>query len=94
MKASELGRLGGRSKRYTVEESAEPLPSLDTAIGVRNTVARLISDVYSGKLRPSIAGGLAPLLSLQLRAIEKTDLEERIAKLEQSIGHQTSDKGS
>lgn len=81
-KASELGRIGGRSKRYSAAESVDPLPKLETAVAVRDTVARLIEDVYSGKLHPRIAAGLAPLLTLQLRAIQTTDLGRRLAKLE------------
>jgi hypothetical protein len=84
-KASELGRIGGRSKRHVPGAGADPLPVLDTAIAVRETVARLIADVYSGKLHPSVAGGLATLLNLQLRAIEKTDIERRIAELERRL---------
>jgi len=81
-KAAELGRIGGRSKRPTVPENAEPLPTLNSAVAVRDTVDRLIADVYAGKLHPRIAGGLAPLLQLQLRALDATDVEQRIAKLE------------
>jgi hypothetical protein len=81
-KASELGRIGGRSKRSSVAESADLLPKVDTALAVRDTVARLIADVYAGRLHPRVAGGLAPLLNLQMRAIETTDLERRLAKLE------------
>jgi hypothetical protein len=81
-KASELGRIGGRSNRHTAGETGDPLPTLDNALAVRDTVARLIADVYAGKTHPRIASGLAPLLNLQLRAIETTDLEQRIAKLE------------
>src|SRR5208283_6129230 len=81
-KASELGRIGGRSNRHAAGENVDPLPTLDNAMAVRDTVARLIADVYAGKIHPRIASGLAPLLNLQLRAIETTDLEQRIAKLE------------
>jgi hypothetical protein len=84
-KASELGRIGGRSKRQAVAENAHPLPILNNAIAVRDTVARLIVDVYSGKLHPRIAAGLAPLLNLQLRALETTDLERRVRKLEKLL---------
>jgi len=60
---------------------------LDNAIAVRDAVARLIADVYAGMIHPRIAAGLAPLLNLQLRAIETanaidtTNLEERVAEL-------------
>ena len=81
-KASELGRIGGRSRRLSTPENPDPLPTLDNALAVRSTVARLITDVYAGKLHPKIAAGLAPLLNLQLRAIETADVELRVAKLE------------
>jgi hypothetical protein len=81
-KASELGRIGGRNNRHAAGETGDRLPTLDNALAVRDTVARLIADVYAGKIHPRIASGLAPLLNLQLRAIETTDLEQRIAKLE------------
>src|SRR5580704_17525107 len=69
-KASELGRLGGRSKRPTAAAIADPLPKLDKVIAVQDAVEQLITDVYAGKLQPRVAAGLAPLLNLQLRALE------------------------
>jgi hypothetical protein len=86
-KASELGRIGGRSKGHAVETGV-PLPKLDTAIAVRDLVAQLIADVHSGKLHPKIAAGLAPLMTLQLRAIETTgisNIELRLAKAEELL---------
>ncbi len=91
-KASELGRVGGRSKRPSAAETVDPLPKLETAIAVRDAVAQLIADVYAGRLHPRIASGLAPLLNLQLRAIETTDLERRVAKVEKLLAK--SEKGS
>ena len=84
-KAVELGRIGGKSKGRAVAEAIDPLPRLDTAIAVRDTVARLVADLFSGKLQPKIVSGLASLLSLQLRAIETSALELRIAKLEKLL---------
>jgi hypothetical protein len=81
-KASELGRIGGKTNRHATGEGADPLPTLDNALAVRDTVARLIADVYAGRVHPRIANGLAPLFNLQLRAIETTDIERRLAKLE------------
>jgi hypothetical protein len=45
----------------------------------------LIADIYAGKIHPRIAAGLAPLMNLQLRAIETTDLERRLAKVEKLL---------
>jgi hypothetical protein len=95
-KAAELGRIGGRKNRYIQPGTTDSLPSLDTAQAVRDTVARLITDVYSGKLSPKIATGLAPLLNLQLRAIDITDLQRRLANLEKLFAdeHQERDPDS
>jgi len=38
-----------------------------------------------GRLRPSRAAALAPLLNLQMRAVERTDLERRVAKMEKLL---------
>jgi hypothetical protein len=83
-KAAELGRIGGR-KSGKIPVGTEPLPNLDSAMAVRDTVTRLITDVYAGKLHPRIATGLAPLMHLQLRVLEKTDLEQRLAKIEKQL---------
>jgi hypothetical protein len=91
-KAAELGRIGGRKNRYVQPGSADSLPSLDSAQAVRDTVARLIADVYSGKLHPRIATGLAPLLNLQLRAIETTDVQRRLADLERRFTERDPDR--
>ena len=84
-KAAELGRIGGKRNRHVAGENTDPLPALDSATAVRDTVARLIADVYLGKLHPRTAAGLAPLLHLQLRAIEITSLEERVSQMEEQI---------
>jgi hypothetical protein len=88
-KASELGRLGGRKKRSAVTESADPLPKVEAALAVRDTLAQLITDGNAGKLHPRIASGLAPLLNL-LRAIETSDLEHRLRKVEKFLQERTA----
>jgi len=92
-KASELGRVGGRSKRPSAVETVDPLPKLETAIAVRDAVAQLIADLYAGRLQPRIASGLAPLLNLQLRAIETTDLEWRLTKVEKLLAKKENGSG-
>lgn len=83
-KAAELGRIGGR-KNGRVPAGSDPLPDLESVTALRDTVKRLISDVYAGKLHPRTASGLAPLLHLQLRVIEKTDFEQRVANVEKQL---------
>ena len=73
----------GGKKNGQIRVGMDPLPNLDNAMAIRDTVARLLSDVYSGNLPPRIAAGLAPLMQLQLRVLEKTEIEKRLGKLEQ-----------
>ncbi len=84
-KASELGRIGGRRRRFSGAETADPLPKLESVMAVRDVVAQLIADVYAGKINPRIAANLAPLLNLQLRVIETTDIERRVARVEKLL---------
>src|SRR5260370_17366820 len=73
-KASELGRIGGRSKSRIPAEFIDPLPKLNKVIAVQDAVEKLISEVYAGQLHPRVAAGLPPLLNLQLRPLEATTL--------------------
>jgi hypothetical protein len=73
------------NQRHFPTESADPLAILDNPLAVRNAVARLIADVYGGRIHPKTGTGLAPLLNLQLRAIETTEPERRLAKLEKKL---------
>jgi hypothetical protein len=50
-----------------------------------------VADVHAGKIHPRIAAGLAPLLSLQLRAIEATSLEQCVAELEKRLAESEHD---
>lgn len=88
-KASELGRIGGRKKSHVpTDHGADPLPTLDSPLAVRDAVSRLIADVYAGNVHPRIGAGLAPLLHLQMRAIEATELERmarRLTKMEKQL---------
>ncbi len=43
--------------------------------GVRDAVEKLIAEVHTGRPHPRVAAGPAPLLSLQLRAVEASNLE-------------------
>jgi hypothetical protein len=52
---------------------------------VKNVVARLITDVSTGKVNPRTAAGLVPLLGLALRTIEIADYDPRLRKLEQAV---------
>lgn len=80
-KATELGRIGGKSKCPAAEGVLE-IQALKTAGAVLDATEQLIRDVYSGKVRRDIADTVATLLNLQLRAIKTTEHEARLAALE------------
>jgi Family of unknown function (DUF5763) len=85
-KAVELGRIGGRKHGLASNPpSSEPLPKLDNARALRDLGARLIADVHAGKLHPRVSAGLAPLLQFQLRAIQTSNTELRLARLERLL---------
>lgn len=92
-KASELGRIGGKSKRRAVANGVDPLPKLETATAVRDAIAQLIADLYTGKLQPRIGASLAPLMSLQLRAIEAADVDVRLARIEKQLAEKDKASG-
>jgi hypothetical protein len=83
-KAAELGRIGGTKNRYTFVSGDRPPLAIESVKEVQTTLTRLIDEVYSSKLSPKTAAGLAALLNLQWRVIRSTDLEKRIARLEQA----------
>jgi hypothetical protein len=85
-KAAELGRIGGSQNRHSFTGLADPARDLKTAKGVLEECARLIENIYTGKIPPKVATCIGPLLSLQMRVIQVAELEARIAKLEQAQG--------
>jgi hypothetical protein len=85
-KAAELGRIGGRSNgRHPAAGPPAQLPDLTSAAALRETIARLIVDVYSGTIHPRVAASLAPLINLQLRAIENAELEMQFEGFRQQL---------
>jgi hypothetical protein len=91
LKAVELGRKGGRRKRKAMPDHADRLPPLESMKAIRDFVARLTAQLYSGQIHPSVARGLAPLLQLQMRVLQVTDWEDRISRLEQKWDRCSSD---
>jgi hypothetical protein len=81
--AEKLSKIGVASSFLLQPKSLlqdTPLPLLDDAIAVRDTVTRLISDEHAGKVQPKVAAELAPLLSLRLRALDAVREFERLER--------------
>jgi hypothetical protein len=59
------------------------LPRVETTADVVKATAALLAAVASGELTPSEAAELGKLLEAHLRAIELTDVQERLTRLEE-----------
>ena len=81
-RAAQLGREGGRRNRHFIEDSARPLPALDSVTNIRIAVGSILEDIYTGRVHPRKAAAMAPLLGVLLRATSGVELEQRIQKLE------------
>ena len=58
---------------------------LKSTADVRRYLAHLINNTESGEIQPQVAGRLAYISNILLKAIEGTDLQERIEALERKI---------
>lgn len=97
-KAAELGRIGGRKHGLSAElSSSKPLPNLENVNAVKEVVSGLIAELRAGTLHPRMAAGLASLLNLQLRVIQESNLEQRLARVERLLAEsdlfETPDEG-
>jgi hypothetical protein len=92
-KARELGSIGGRKNRCAPVEIGDPLPDLNTALAVCEMNQRVIDELYTRKLDPRIGASMIRALTLQLRAIETTDLARRLADVEQKL-RESADVGA
>ena len=60
-----------------------PLPALKTADDVGNAIGTIVQGMARGELTPDEAGAVAAVVELRRKAIETSELEKRIAALEQ-----------
>ena len=59
---------------------------------VRRYLANVINRLEKGELEPNVAGKLGYLAGMLLKALEGSELAERVARLEQKIKELGSDK--
>lgn len=81
-------RTGGvnRSRPAAVLPPNTPNHSLSRAADVSSLLADSINHVRRGELDPRIATTIGYLASIQLRSLEQGRNEERLAKIEESLG--------
>jgi hypothetical protein len=92
-KAIEMAKAGdGPALRLCLERIAPPrkdrpvnftLPKIETVADLPKASSALLDAVASGELTPGEAAELGKLLEAHVRAIEVTDLQERLRRLEE-----------
>lgn len=84
-RAAELARRS-RTKRNRFAgddvESAAQVEIPQSADEVRSTLAKVMVEIYSGKLDTKIGTAVGYISNVLLRAIEVSDLAERVSRLE------------
>jgi hypothetical protein len=84
-RAAELGRMGGSKNRsYVSHPEPGPVSPPRTAKDVKNLLAEAMAGIHVGRLEPKIASVMAYVGTALLKALETTDLQERIEALERS----------
>jgi hypothetical protein len=82
-RAAELGRMGGRKNRHYVDTEPVNITPPSTPEEVKNLLAQAMVDVLARKLDPRIASTITYMSGPLLRAFESTDLQQRLARLEE-----------
>lgn len=82
-RAAELGRMGGLKNRHYVDIDPVTIAPPTTPEDVKNLLAQAIVDVRAKRLDPRTASTLTYMSGVLLKAFESTDLERRLALLEQ-----------
>ena len=82
-RAAELGRRGGRkNRRFQVAMDDTPLRVPTTAEDVRRVLGEIMAEVRAKRLEPKLGTTLGYLGTALLKAIEVSDLEKRLERLE------------
>ena len=83
-RAAELGRMGGRKNRHYVDAEPITIAPPSSPEEVKNLLAQAMVDVLAKKMDPRIASTLTYMAGPLLKAFESTDVQQRLASLEES----------
>ena len=81
-RAAELGSKGGRGRSVYRLGDLREFTAPKTAADLRDLLAESIIEVRSGRLDPKIANALGYIGTSYLRAVEVSDVQERLNALE------------
>jgi general stress protein YciG len=93
-RAAELGRKGGRRNRHTSEEPMQPVAAPESASDVKRMLAESMAEVRARRMDPKLGTTLAYMGVSQLKAIETSDIEERLEKLEHEHQNTAQEAGT
>jgi len=81
-RAAELGSKGGRRRSVYKPSDLKEFAAPKTAADLRDLLAESIVEIRAGKLDPRVATAIGYLGASYLRALEVSDIEERLNALE------------
>jgi general stress protein YciG len=84
-RAVELGRMGGTRSRKVYESPDREIPAPRNACDVKNLLAEVMAEIRAGKMDPKLGTTLGYLGTSLLKAIEISDIEARLEKLENGL---------
>jgi general stress protein YciG len=84
-RAAQLGRKGGTKNRRVYEANEREISAPRTACDVKNLLAEVMAEIRAGRMDPKLGTTLGYLGTSLLKAIETSDLEERLEKLEHGL---------
>jgi hypothetical protein len=93
-RAAELGRRGGTRSRKVYESPDREIPAPRNARDVKNLLAEAMAEICAGKMDPKLGTTLGYLGTSLLKAIEISDIEERLEKLENGPKNPNQEAGA
>ncbi|HEY6252899.1 MAG TPA: hypothetical protein VI685_23315 [Candidatus Angelobacter sp.] len=87
-RAAALGAKGGRRRTVYHPEGLKQFATPKSAAELRDLLAESIIKIRAGKLDPKIANVLGYLGASYLRALEMSDLEERLEELSEAMSRE------
>jgi general stress protein YciG len=81
-RAAKLGRKGGTRNRHIYESDGKEVAAPKTASDVKDLLAEVMAEIRAGKMDPKLGTTLGYLGTSLLKAIETSDIEQRLARLE------------
>jgi general stress protein YciG len=93
-RAAQLGRKGGATNRKVYEGNEREIRPPQNACDVKNLLAEAMAEIRTGRMDPKLGTTLGYLGMSLLKAIETSDIEERLEKLEHGLKKPPQETGT